>query len=102
MNYRDKYIILLLASLLITGLSDLADANPDSVIYISDSKTTLGEDIHYIRGPVTDLHAKDIPEYYHAGQFKKSNVPQPSLGLIDDVVWIAIQLQPLNEKTDQY
>ena len=64
MTQLEKHIILVLGIIFMLGASSLAQANPDSVIYISESKTAIGEDVHYIRGSATELHTKDIPEIY--------------------------------------
>ena len=68
MTHIEKHIILILGIVLSLSASKYAHANPESVIYISESKTAIGEDVHYIRGPATQVHAKDIPALFTFSQ----------------------------------
>ena len=102
MNHRTRHILVFLGIALSLCLPLWCNAEPNSTIYISDSKTSIGEDVFYIRGSAQDLRSEDIVELYRTGQFQKSKLSSPSLGLISDIVWVALPLQSINQQTNRY
>ncbi len=89
---KSRVIHIYCFTLLAMGLlfASYAHASPDSVIYINESRTSLGEDALLLRGSPTELHVRHIPEIYESGAFKRSGNETPSFGLTDDVLWVAL------------
>ncbi|MBT6179503.1 MAG: sensor histidine kinase [Deltaproteobacteria bacterium] len=83
-------------------LATTAHAKPAPDIYISESKTSLGADALILRGSPTQLNAEAIPELYASDAFHISNNHTPSLGITDDVVWVALPIKLISSKSGKF
>lgn len=79
-----------------------AQAASTQEIYISESRTSLGADALLLKGSPTELHVRDIPALYSSGAFKLSNNKTPSLGLTDDIVWVALPIKLVTANSGKY
>ena len=92
-------LLVILSTLLYAATSQAASG---AEIYVSESRTSLGADAFLLQGSPTQLHARDIPALYKSGAFKLSNNNTPSLGLTDNVVWVALPIKLVTANSGKY
>lgn len=94
-------LLLVVAQLVLPNLG-AAQSPPTGFLPITETRTPLGEELYILRGPASELHTNKIPELFRRGFFERSQNAIPSLGLTDDVVWIAFQLRAGPSKAGHY